>query len=177
MRILALLLLLLATPAYSIQMIGFGGGGGPPGGTVLVGDSTYDGVTYTQLNTNGTSTSEVTAVASGTANTAWIYYYNTDTEVCKVCIYATGETGALLECVSVPRPDAGWQSAAMAGTLSITASTSYRVGAVCNGYVNIGTNTGAYLYVCNGGNYDTPPNPNCHDSNSIEGVLNVYITN
>jgi hypothetical protein len=177
MRWLIALILLLPVPAQAMQMIGFGGA--PPGGTLLVGTDDSPS-TYLAQNPDDMYSSPFTAEASGTANTAYVYYNNTNATNCKVCVYESGDTGDLLECVVVAVSGTGWKSAVMAGTLSITASTGYRLGVVCGGYQEIGANADMTYNIavdssC-GGSYSTPIDPNCKNSTGAEG-LHVYITN
>jgi len=146
------------------------------GGTLLVGDNTV-GDSTVNVTSNWTYTTEYTAQLSGTANTIWIYYGNTNATSCKASIYVGNTTtGALLDSVTIPVSGTGWKSGTLTGEVSIVSGNKYRLGVVCNGYELIGSDSVGGYKICKSGTYASPPDPNCATSTGGKDI-DAYVTN
>lgn len=99
--------------------------------TLLVGDNTTQTGTFAANNDLLYFRSNATAVATGTASTAWIRISSEGASTSfKICVY-NGSTGALLATSSSITAAAGWVSGSI--SVSITSGNSYALGVISTG--------------------------------------------
>ena len=181
--LIATLLLFIASPVLAFQGMGPGPGvkvyasGG--GGTLLVGSSAVTVSAWGALSGEALHYDEFSAVASGDIAKGYSSLRAAfAVQHCKMLVYSSsGTILATSAPAEVPMTQSTVEFTFSGGT--ITASTTYYLGTVCDYYVDRGNDGVPWESGQLDNSYNTPTNigsPNATDSNNV-GNLRIWITN
>lgn len=175
------LLLLLATPALAFHGMGPGPGvkgHAAVGSTVLVGAPTLTAVAYVDgMSSGGSHYDEFTAVASGSIAHGYAALSSMDeSTTCKMLVYSSsGVILATSAASSIPTTPGDVEFTFSSG--SITASSTYYLGTVCDYFVSRGDDDTGYRSGHEPGTFASPANivtPNA--TGAPRGNLRIWVT-
>lgn len=183
LKFLFVALLFVASPAWGghgiiPSAIFYGSTGG--GGTVLAGSSAVPVNAYESgVSGDGGAHFDIfTAVASGTIAKGYTNLAaDGSNKNCKMIVYnSTGTIVSVSSATTVTTTQGVYEFTFSAGT--ITASSNYYLGTICDGYVNRGTDDGNWSMGHQANNYTTPTNLTAPSAtNASRGNPRIWVTN
>ena len=163
--------------SHSVQIthgVVTGGGGG---GTLLAGNSSAEISTWTADSNEGSHYDEFVAVASGNIAKGFASLRASyDTQNCKMIVYSS--TGTIITTsapVAVTTTGGSFEFTFSSG--SITSSSTYYIGTVCDGSVDRSSSSAAWASFHAAGTYASPANISSPgDNGASRGDLRIWVT-